>query len=84
MKKIILVIALFVALGLSANAQSDGFFSTGSNYKEYREDVWAQNMPVLPGQHGSNYDFAAEPAPVGSGLLLLAGMGLLYASNKRK
>ena len=84
MKKIILAIALFVALGLSANAQSDGFFSTGSNYKEYREDVWAQNMPVLPGQHGSNYDFAAEPAPVGSGLLLLAGMGLLYVSNKRK
>lgn len=84
MKKIILAIALFVALGLSANAQSDGFFSTGSNYKEYREDVWAENMPILPGQHGSQYDFAAESAPIGSGLLLLAGMGLLYASNKRK
>ncbi len=83
MKKIILVIAMFAALGMSAKAQSDGFFS-GSGYTEYREDIWAENMPVLPGQHGSNYDFAAEPAPVGSGLLLLAGMGLLYASNKRK
>ena len=83
MKKIILAIALFVALGLSANAQNDGFFSTGSNYKEYREDVWAQNMPVLPGQHGSQYDFAAESAPIGSGLLVLAGLGLAYAMRRK-
>ena len=65
MKKKILAIAMFVALGLSASAQSDGFFS--SSYSEYREDSWAQNMPVLvlPGQHGTGYDFAAE-APLGS------------------
>ena len=83
MKKIILAIALFVAVGLSANAQSDGFFSSGSNFKEYRDDVWAQNMPVLPGQHGVNYDFAAEPTPVGSGLLVLAGLGVAYAMRKK-
>ena len=81
MKKIILAIALFAAV--SANAQSDGFFSSGSNYKEYREDIWAENMPVLPGQHGVDYDFAAEPAPVGSGLLVLAGLGLAYAIRRK-
>ena len=83
MKKIILAIALFVAVGLSANAQSDGFFSSGSNFKEYREDVWAQDMPVLPGQHGVDYDFVAEPTPVGSGLLVLAGLGVAYAMRKK-
>ena len=80
MKKKILAIAMFVALGLSASAQSDGFFS--SSYSEYREDSWAQNMPILPGQHGTEYDFAAE-APLGSGLLLLGGMALAYGMRKR-
>ena len=80
MKKKILAIAMFVALGLSANAQSDGFFS--NSYSEYREDSWAQNMPVLPGQHGTQYDFAAE-APLGSGLLLLGGMALAYGMRKK-
>ena len=80
MKKKILAIAMFVALGLSANAQSDGFFS--SSYSEYREDSWAQNMPILPGQHGTEYDFAAE-APLGSGLLLLGGMALAYGMRKK-
>ena len=81
MKKIILAIALFAAF--SANAQSDGFFS-GGNYSEYREDVnWAQqSMPALPGQHGTQYDFAAE-APIGSGLLLLGGLALAYGMRKR-
>ena len=82
MKKIILAIALFVAVGLSANAQSDGFFSTGSNFKEYRDDVWAQDMPVWPGQRGVDYDFAAE-APLGSGLLLLGGLALAYGIRKK-
>ena len=80
MKKKILAIAMFVALGLSANAQSDGFFSGG--YSEYREDSWAQNMPILPGQHGTEYDFTAE-APLGSGLLLLGGMALAYGMRKK-
>ena len=81
MKKKILAIAMFVALGLSASAQSDGFFSSG-RYSEYREDSWAQNMPVLPGQHGTQYDFAAE-APLGSGLLLLGGLALAYGIRKK-
>ena len=80
MKKKILAIAMFVALGLSASAQSDGFFS--SSYSEYREESWAQNMPILPGQHGMEYDFTAE-APLGSGLLLLGGMALAYGMRKK-
>ena len=63
---------------------TDGFFTT--NYQEYREmDQWG-NLPVLPSSHGNDYDVAAEEAPLGSGLLMLLGMGLGYMtiSNKRK
>ena len=83
MKKIIITILFALIFGLNLSAQNDGFFSNG-NYTEYRDnsDVWGQNMPVLPGQHGVNYDFAAE-APIGSGLLLLGGLALAYSIRKR-
>ena len=80
MKKYIISIVFALGLGLNLSAQNDGFFS--GNYTEYREDVWAQNMPVLPGQHGTQYDFAAE-APLGSGLLLLGGLALAYGIRKK-
>ena len=91
MKKYIITLAIALGFGMNVNAQigeynkvqTDGFFTSG-NYTELREDVWAQDMPLLPGQHGTNYDFAAEPAPLGSGLLLLAGMGLAYGIRRRK
>ena len=92
MKRYILTIVLAVAFGLNLNAQSkqqsgfsDGFFS--SNYSEYREDEWAGDMPLLPGAHGSGFDYDAdksEPVPAGSGLLILTGLGLGYASLRRK
>ena len=86
MKKIILAIALFVALGLSANAQSDGFFSSSYTYDENRNAPDANgwelfNMPSIIG-HGYEYDQNAE-APVGSGLLILAGLGVAYAMRKK-
>ncbi len=56
---------------------TDGFFTT--NYQEYR-DVDAWNLPMLPSSHGSNSD---QSAPVGSGLLLLAGMGLAYGIRRK-
>ena len=83
MKKHIMTIIFALIFGLNLSAQNDGFFSNG-NYTEYRDnsDVWGQNMPILPGQHGVNYDFAAE-APIGSGLLLLGGLALAYSIRKR-
>ena len=82
MKKYIMTIIFAIGFGMSLNAQSDGFFN--SSYSEYRDqDDWGQNMPMLPTQHGTKYDFAAEEAPVGSGLLLLAGMGLAYGMRKK-
>ena len=78
MKKIILAIALFAAV--SANAQSDGFFKY-SNVEEQRSNESWGAMPAMIG-HGEESDQSA--APLGSGLLLLGGMAVLYASRKRK
>ena len=80
MKKIILAIALFAAV--SANAQSDSFFKY-SNVEEQRtspsDSGWG--LPALIG-HGYTTDMDAN-APLGSGLLLLGGMAVLYASRKK-
>lgn len=81
MKKIILAIALFAAV--SANAQSDGFFTSSyNNYEQNRTTsgtgYWAEEIG-LPG-HGLDYN---QAAPLGSGLLLLAGMGIAYGARKK-
>ena len=80
MKKIILAIALFAAVG--ANAQSDGFFTYNIGEGNRTENSWG-TMPNLPASHGFGDDYNAN-APLGSGLLLLGGMAVLYASRKRK
>ena len=87
MKRLIIALSFVVALGISANAQnygyldaqSDGFFSmnTGSNLG-YRYST--NTFPALPGQN----IYKDQPAPVGSGLLLLAGMGAAYALRKKR
>ena len=76
MKKIILAIALFAAV--SANAQSDGFF-TYNNVEEQRTNESWGSMPAMIG-HGLEGD---QSAPLGSGLLLLAVMGLAYGFRKK-
>ena len=87
MKRFIIALSFIVALGIGANAQeyqyidskSDGFFSSSTtNENEYR--FGDGTFPTLPGQ-GYYYD---QAAPVGSGLLLVAGMGAAYALRKRR
>jgi hypothetical protein len=86
MKRLIIALSFVVALGISANAQnynyfdaqSDGFFSVNSDNLEYRYST--QTFPALPGQN----IYKDQAAPVGSGLLLLAGMGAAYALRKKR
>lgn len=82
MKKKLFLAIIILMLGCCASfAQNDAFFA--SSYSEYREvdNEWG-NMPVLPSEHGGILDYTA--VPTGSGLLLLAGMGLAYGLKKRK
>ena len=76
MKKIILAIVLFAAV--SANAQNDGFFTSNYNYEQNRTGA-LDGMPAMIA-HGKTTN---QPAPLGSGLLVLAGLGVAYAMRKK-
>lgn len=74
---------MVITLGLGANAQSDGFFT--STYNEYSRTK--SNQSEISGITPRLPEFGATTntdAPVGSGLLLLAGMGLAYAVKRKK
>ena len=78
MKKIVLTIAIVLGIGFGASAQSDAFFTQSfSEYRNADDDVF---LPALPYAHNSEDH---EPAPLGTGLLLLAGMGIGYAIRKK-
>ena len=77
MKKIILTIAIVLGIGFGVNAQSDAFFT--QSFSDYRnsDDVETPRLPA----HALTSD---QDAPVGTGLLLLAGMGLGYAALRKR
>lgn len=79
MKKILLVLAMVMALSLSANAQRDGFFNDWDDYSNGL-DRTGVDMPALP-THGLDQN---QNAPLGSGLLVLTALGAGYAMLKKR
>ena len=79
MKKIILTIAIVLGIGFGVNAQSDAFFT--QSISEYRNAD--EVTPALPYAHDLEYHQPAT-TPLGSGLLVLAGLGLGYATLRKK
>lgn len=87
MKKITMTLVILLGLSISSFAQEGGLFGKGpsrgaDNDYSYRGD----NDPLLnlPNQHGDTGD---SPAPLGSGVLVLAGLGAAYMvakKNKKK
>ena len=100
MKKIALTIAILLGISLCSQAQGNGLFGYGeTNEEESVNTAWYSfyqdqevdnglfslfrsglSLPGLPG-HGSDTN---EPAPLGSGALLLIGFGTAYAAAKRR
>ena len=77
MKKIILTIAIVLGIGFGVSAQSDAFFT--QSFSEYRNAD--EVTPALPYAHNLREH---QSAPLGSGLLILAGLGLGYATLRKK
>ena len=77
MKKTLLTIAITLGLAFGATAQSDGFFnySMGDGSRDENQD-----LPTLP-QGGQTGD---QPAPLGTGLLILTALGAGYAVAKKR
>lgn len=89
MKKLSLLLAIVLGMGTMAFAQEispetyeeAGLFGKGFSLFATNED---ESLLGLPEGHGLDDDFDAD-APLGSGILLLAGMGAAYLlKNKKK
>ena len=84
MKKLFFVLSLVLGLSIAATAQSEGGLFHRGNSTETEERGFAKGglTPALPGEHGLSGN---QPAPLGSGALLLIGFGAAYAlSTKNK
>lgn len=85
MKKIVLAIALVLAIGLGAKAQmglSDAFFNDWAQSDFLRDGGLGLMLPSLPGEHGGMGDVPG--APLGSGLFILGALGAGYATLRRR
>lgn len=80
MKKIILAIALVMTLSFGASAQADGFVADWTTNDMFRGTGMGV-LPTISFDHGLDVD---QPAPLGSGLLLLTALGAGYAVARRK
>lgn len=75
MKKLVLTLAIVLGLGMASYAQ--GLFGKGS---EGAKDGDELVLPGLPG-HGETTN---QSAPLGSGALMLIGLGAAYAMTKKR
>lgn len=88
MKKIIITLTLATAMCLgNAQAQStngtDGFFSTSTPGGNYRDGSATDDVSFFPGAPGQQI-YGDQDAPIGSGLLILAGLGVAYAARRKE
>lgn len=90
MKKLALTIALLLGLTMTTFADG-GLFNRGNNAKYGQNSGYTYfnakdtgsgdvDMPMLP-PHGSD---ANNPAPLGSGIALLMGLGAAYLVGKKR
>ena len=80
MKKLALTIAIVLGLSMTTFADGGGLFQRGNTPENSQEGTSLRgDGPSLPG-HGSQTD---EPAPLGSGIVLLTALGAAYGIAKK-
>lgn len=67
---------------VSMEAQTDSFFIYGDGFRYIKKDE-KYEMLLIPEQHGLDYNYSADEAPLGTGCVLLLGMGLVYARLRK-
>ena len=80
MKKLALTLAIVLGLGLTtfADPNGGGVFGRGeSNNREGGTELFAPKLP----NHGMNTN---QPAPLGSGIVVLTALGAAYLVGKRR
>ena len=81
MKKIFLTLTRALVMGLSVSAQDEGLFGYGPSKGSYlTRDSQEEPLFGLPSSHGLETD---SEAPLGTGTVLLLGLGAAYLATKR-
>ena len=85
MKKLAMTLAIVLGLGVATYANGGGLFGQGQAApEESNTTVMSGNRlggnPALP-NHGQNTN---QPAPLGSGIVVLIGLGAAYAVAKKR
>ena len=86
MKKLALTLAIVLGMSFGAFAQEGGLFGYGfvGEQNNWSNTGWNRSgaliFPTLPTTFGATND---QPAPLGSGALLLIGFGAAYALKKK-
>ena len=86
MKKILLLTAIIMVLGLGASAQrgNDGFFNNFT-YDNYNRGIVEDGDLVAPDHGFTGYAQGnGDPAPLGTGLLIMTALGAGYAVVRKK
>jgi len=85
MKKLVVTIAIVLGLGMTsfADPTNGGLFQRGEAVESNGTTIYGPNRdgtPMLPnhGQEGN------QPAPLGSGIAIMLGLGAAYLVGKRK
>ena len=85
MKRVIMTLAIVLGLGMASYANGGGLFGQGQAVaEEHSTSVMTGTRlggaPNLPG-HGTEGN---QPAPLGSGIAVLIGLGAAYAYAKKR
>ena len=80
-KKLILILSIIIMSCANVLAQSDAFFTYRNMEDRDSNPSWVDEAPGFPLYHGLDEDQTA-PAPLGSGLLVMAALGLAYGIRR--
>ena len=82
MKKLALTVAIVLGLSMASFAEGGGLFGQGQAVEESSSTIMSGNRLGLPGLPDHNQD-TNQPAPLGSGIAVLIGLGAAYAASKK-
>ena len=83
MKKLALTLAIVLGLSMASFAAGGGLFGQGQAAPEQSNSVMTETgffAPKLPTHNQTNN----QPAPLGSGIAVLLGLGAAYAASKKR
>ena len=85
MKKLALTLAIVLGLSMASFAEGGGLFGQGQSVGESSTPTTMYNRSGAPGLPGGGHGAGGnQPAPLGSGIAVLIGLGAAYAVAKKR